>query len=244
MKYLATFFLSGLTVIFVLLTTAFLLSLLNLYPFSSHRTLTITGVATQKQPNKVARFSVSVVFTGKDKKEVLDNLNQTVSKIIDTAKSFGVNPADIKTQSVSFHKKIESNYNESGPQKNQTDQWEARNTVEIILRDTQRAENFVNALNQAGATSVYGPEFMNSSEEKLKTQQQLLIKAIDNARNKAEQIARQNHFKIIRILSINTDVSNRFPPIYRTENVMRGSSPYVPGQTSYSKAVKVIFEIK
>ena len=245
MTYISRFLFWIITITTAVILTFLLLSSLPITnPFSSPRTLTVIGTATQKVPNQIARFSVSVTATGEDRKQVLDKVNTKINDIITAVKAFGINQKDIKTQSASFYQLMETYYDKDGRKKTRPGQWQVSNSIEITLRDPDQADDLTKLLNQTGATSVYGPTFSIDPEQTDQTSTQLFLSALENAKAKANQIAQKNHFQIVKILHINETNSNFALPVYEARGIGGGGSTYVPGDTPYTKTVTVVFEIR
>lgn len=239
------YFLAGIIAFAVMLLTFVSLNYLGINPFSQKpiSTITVTGIADQKVTNKIARFSVTVSYTLDNKEDVLNKVNRKIADIIAAVEAFGVSKDDIKTQNANFYQMTESYYDKDGRRKTRPGQWQASNTIEITFRQPDKSEDLIKVLNKTGATSVYGPTFTTDKKDVNQSDQTLLLEAIKNAKDKANQIAKKNNLKVTRILNISeSGVNYSFPEIRATGT--GGGGPYNPGQSSQSKTVTVTFEVK
>jgi len=245
MGWLKHYLVGGVVSFIVIVSTLWVAQTFSLNPFTSKAptTITVTGQATQEVSNRVARFTVTVSYTMDDKEAVLNKVNQTIADIVSAVKAFGVDPDDIKTQNASFYQLTESYYDSDGRRKTRPGQWQASNTIEITFRQPSRAEDLVKVLNQAGATSVYGPTFTTDRQDTSRSDHDLTTKAIEDARNKAQQIAKNNNLTITRVLSV-TEVEAGYVIQEARISGVGGGGPYNPGKSSQTKTVRVTFEAR
>ncbi|KKU87246.1 MAG: hypothetical protein UY17_C0024G0016, partial [Candidatus Beckwithbacteria bacterium GW2011_GWC2_47_9] len=115
-------------------------------PWSQPRAMiTVTGEAKQAVANQIANFNVSVTQTNKDKQVAVEAVNQEMDKIIKTVKELGIEAKDITTQNVSVFE-IKK-------------QWQASNSLEIILRNIDQAQALADLLQGFPLAQVSGPGF-------------------------------------------------------------------------------------
>ena len=204
---------------------------------STERTITVSGVAKMQERNQIARFTVGAEETGSSKSAVVNEVNASMEEVIGLVKQFGVEEKDIKTQRVSV--------NEFTDWRDKIKKWRASNSVEVILREVDRASELADLLNESVATQVYGPSL--SVDDTSEAEAELLGRAVEKAREKAELLLEASGEELGEIVSINEGASTsiRSLPMMEIGGDESGlKAPVEVGSTEISKTVTVIFEIK
>lgn len=208
-------------------------------------TVIVTGYADTDQKNQVMVFSASVYAINPDKNEAQKQVNTTISNITTAVKNFGVPEGNIKTTSLSLYK-IEDYYNGNTPF---AGQWRADNTVEVRLEnaDPDRSSRLTEILTSNGATNVYGPNSYVGDVKEI--QKDLLEAAINDARDKADRIAKSSGKKLGSVISVQEggDSGYGYPMYSMMDRGMGGGgggAPIEPGSTKVSQTVVVTFELK
>jgi uncharacterized protein YggE len=204
-------------------------------------TISVTGYSESKEKNQIATFTAGVSRTSDNKDEAVAYVNQKVGEIITAVKEFGVASEDLKTQNINIYQKEETYY-EDGRQKSRPGQWSVGNSVEITLRDVEKASALTSLLSSTGATNVYGPNFTLDNTKKAETD--LLKEAIDDARAKAEIVASAAGRKLGEIISVNEGGVATSPMALKLEGLGGGGGgASQPGTGTVSKTVSVTFEL-
>lgn len=204
--------------------------------------ITVSGEAKKIQKNQIASFTAGVEAVN-DKKEVaVKEVNDKVAALITAVKNFGITATDIKTQNASTYQSEET-YWDNGVQKSRKGQWRIANSIEIVLRDVDKASQLTDLLNASGATNVYGPNFQMDDTNKVDAE--LFTKAMDNAREKAEAMAKASGRKLGKVMSVSEGGSVANYPVYAMKEGMGGGgAPIEPGSATVTKTVSVVFELK
>lgn len=208
-------------------------------------TITVTGEAKQDEAPQIARFSASVTATNVDKQTAINEVNTQMTKIIQAVKDFGINEKDIQTQQVSVYQtKDNIEIMIYPPRPSAKDVWQASNSISITLRDITKASDLTDLLQASGATNVYGPNY--SLDDTTQAQADLLAKAIDNAREKAQKIAQASRRKLGKVITVNEGSSGYPGPLYVGGGMMaeKSSAPVEPGTETVYQSVTVTFELK
>ncbi|MEK7544026.1 MAG: SIMPL domain-containing protein [Patescibacteria group bacterium] len=207
------------------------------------RTVTVVGEAKSKLKSEIASFSAGVNAINDSKEKAVAEVNSKVNAIIESVKSFGIKSEDIKTQNLNIYQNQETYY-EEGRQKQRPGQWSVSNSVEIKLRDVDRASALADLLAKSGANNVYGPNF--ALDEDSTAADALFTEAVDNARTKAANVAKAAGKKLGNILSVTEGVSATGPiTLLRMEGGGGGGGAGLePGTGTVSKSVTVIFELR
>lgn len=205
-------------------------------------TVTVVGEARSQKKNEIAAFSAGVNAVGDDKERAISDVNAKVGAIIESVKTFGIAPEDIKTQNLSINQNQETYY-EDGRQKSRPGQWNVSNSIEIKLRAVDRASALADLLGKSGANNVYGPNF--SLDENSTDADSLLADAIENARTKAEEAAKAAGKRVGKIYSITEGALSGGPvPLYRMDGIGGGGGGMQPGTGTVGKSVTVTFELR
>lgn len=198
-------------------------------PWSRPRaTITVTGQAREQVKNQVARFQVSVSQTNKDKATAVEAVNNEMAKIIKAVKEFGIEEKDITTQNVSV---VEID---------RPKQWQASNSLEIILRDVNQTSALTDLLQGFSLAQMSGPSL--SVDDTNTAEADLLTQAVDDARQRAEKVAVASGRKLGKVITV-AEAGGVYP-VYRMEADLKASAPVEPGSTEMSRTVTVVFELK
>lgn len=205
------------------------------------RTITVVGEAKEKLQSQVATYNAGVSVTKDNKEAAMKEVNEKVTALIESIKKFGIPSEDIKTQSINFFQNQEQYY-EFGRQKSRPGQWVISNSIDIRLRDVDKASEMANLLAASGATTVYGPNF--AMEETEIIEEALISNAVKNARDKAAKIALSSGRKLGKILSVAEGGVSTGGTIYGGgRGGMDLLVPVESGSNTVSKQVTVIFEM-
>lgn len=207
--------------------------------------ITVTGEAKTQQKNQVARFTAGVNITNTNKDQAVSEANQKVQEIIDALKAFGIPEDDIKTQNLSIYQSEDSVYSTDGSRTSKPGEWRVSNSVDITLKNIDRASELANLLTSSGANQVYGPTL--SLDDTGDTEKALLEEAIKEAREKAEIMALSSGKTLGQVLNISEGAtSGGIFPMYAVSRDMGGGggAPVEPGTGTVYKSVTVTFELR
>lgn len=238
----------SMAVLIVLLLALFFLPLRKIewgkIRWQEPETVTVVGEAKSVQKNQIASFSAGVDSVLNDKDKAVSEVNTKVAELIEVVKKFGIDDKDIKTQNLSIYQQEETYY-QDGVSRTRKGQWRVNNTVEIILREVDKASELTSLLTSSGANNVYGPNFLfadTSSVEK-----ELFDAAMKDAKEKAEILAKSSGRKIGKIVSMVEGSSNSASPLYQAkmmDGMGGGGSPVEVGSGTVSQSLTVVFELK
>lgn len=198
--------------------------------------ITVTGEATTKVKNQIASFTAGININKANKDEAVKEVNDKMAKLIEDVKAFGIKGEDIKTQGVSI--------NESERYETKQKEWYVGNTIEIVLRDVDKAGALTDLLSKSGANNVYGPSLMlDKSNEAEKA---LYDEAMKDAREKAEIIAKIAGRKLGKVISVvdSGNVDTIRPWLSSAKEGMGGGANIETGSSTVSKSMTVVFEMK
>ncbi|MDQ5927671.1 MAG: uncharacterized protein QG633_109 [Patescibacteria group bacterium] len=121
-------------------------------------------------------------------------------------------------------------------------------TISVKIRDTDKAGELIAGVTAKGITDIYGPNFTIDDEDEL--QRDARHEAIEDAREKAEQLADDLDVRLVRIVSFNENGGGYYPMYAKMEMAMDsdGAAPVAPtltpGENRISASVTITYEIR
>lgn len=183
--------------------------------------------------------AVNNIATAELTQQKIDEVN---NKIIAAMKSLGVAAADIKTTNYSIY----PNYSfekESGT--NEITGYNGNLTVEIKLKSTKLATGVVSAATAAGANQIQGTRFVVDEPEKYR--EAARQKAITNARQQAEKLAKSLGIRLGRVVNMVEATPTQTYPLVGVELAapgVGGGPRFEPGTQAITSVVTLYFEKK
>lgn len=210
---------------------------------SNDHVLTVQATGTAKTVPNLAHITLGVQVQPKATAEEATNTLATQGNaVIDAVKALSIEEADIKTQNVS----VQPSYTyDDGKQTLRG--YEANEQIDVTVRKTDQVGAIISRATAAGANQIGSVSFKSEEAEP----QQLAAEqdAIENARKKAEELARALHVRLGKVKQYNAQQDYRGPLPYASEaKAMGGDSAVVPqipvGTQENSVTVTVTYEIR
>ena len=208
--------------------------------------VSVTGDAEVKATPD--QFTVRIRIEGRHKEQAAarEQVESTVQKAVASAKILGVAEKDILT----LYFQTRRVFGKDGRTAS-VKSYEVSSRMSFVLRDVNKAEELVNSLTDAGASSVEGSDF--GFENPRKHYDQARSEAVEAATQKANAVARQLGVKIgfPLLVEVNPNESNiPFAP-RRMANVMSMAesapapqdSAIAPGEITIRASVRIEFEL-
>ena len=214
------------------------------YKFASKRTITVTGTSKGDYANQIATFYLNLEYRNLDKEKAVEQLNQKSQEAVDKIKEFGIDAKDIKTQGLNIYQREEPYY-EDGLTKYKPNEWSASYSVEIILRDLTKSTDFTQFLTSVESASMWGPSLTIDSSKT--DSDELLTSAIEDARQKAERMAKGMGGRVGKVIKLEETGSSYGvygEMMVKDVGMGGGGAPIEPGSSEVSKSVIVTFELK
>lgn len=204
------------------------------------KTITVQGMAKMQVTNQVAMFSAGVNSVKDNRDQAIEEVNSKVQAMITALKAEGIPESDIKTQNLNIYQNEETYY-EDGRQKTRLGQWRVGNTVEIKINDITKANMITSLLTEAGANNVWGPNY--SLDDTEQQDNEMLQKAVEHAREKAQGLADSSGKKLGELLTISEGIGQSSMPLFGREQG-GGGAALEPGSGTVQKFVTVTFELQ
>lgn len=151
----------------------------------------------------VVTMSAGVVTTGPTAREALAANAALGSKVLDTIRTSGIAPRDVRTSQLTVIPQYQREPNGSRFEDDNVRRisgYLARNRLELKLRDLSKAPAIINAMFEAGANEVRGPSFsLSDPAPALRAARRA---AVVEARSEAETYAEALGMRITRVLRV------------------------------------------
>ncbi len=199
----------------------------------------VTGEGVVKvAPDKVTIKS-QIEHEGQSATSVKSQNDEVVNKVIKYLKSEGIAEKNINTNYINLNKRY--NYNDK------TYTYVANQAISITLEDISKYESIMKGLLENGLNGINGIEFESSAIKKHKAEARR--KAVLNAKEKAEALAKPLGQTVGKAYKISEGSSNNYQPVYGAMRI-KGSADeasnqetMAPGEMEISIDVDVSFQL-
>lgn len=201
-------------------------------------TVTVTGEAQVSVTPDLAQIDGGVTTEAKTAREASDANNKAMAAILPALKAAGIAENDIRTSRVSLYPQS------TQPRPNGAQQiagYRASNRVTVRIRDVAKVAAMIDALVTAGANEIGGINFMVSQESKLLDDAR--VKAVEDARRKAEIYAKAANIRLGAPISISEDGSDRPVAARQFKAGAVAATMIAPGEETLRVSVSVSYEI-
>jgi uncharacterized protein YggE len=206
-------------------------------------TISVTAEGkTQVAPN-IAKITASIESTNPNLDLARQENEQKVSNIVSALKQIGVEEKDIKTEYISGGPGYEIQI--YPPQRPNTNQ--LTTTLDITIRNFNNTDEVIAALTSNGTTNLYGPNLTVADEDLEKAKSKAREAAVENARRKADELAKLSGRKIDKVVKIQEmgDFGYPVPLTARGEaDLMEKVQIIQPGQNEVTINLQVDFSLK
>ena len=205
-------------------------------------TITINGEGKISSEPTLAQVSLGLYSEGASVPVIQDQNSRKVNAIIDALINMGIAKADIQTNNYSIQPKY--TYTEG---KTNIDGYTVSQSLTVKVRDLSKVGDVISKAGELGSNQVNGVTF--TIDDPSSIQQQARAKAIDDARKKAEELAKAMGVSIIKVVTFSESSGNTNPPpiFYARDAVPAAASvsPEIqPGQLDVTANVSVTFEVR
>lgn len=217
-------------------------------------TISVSGKGEVTAVSNIATISVNLTKDGSTSKEAQSLLNEQVSKTLSYLKTQKIDDKDIKSEYGGLNPKygrtdvIECFAYPCPQQDPKIIGYTATQSITIKVRAVDTANEVRTGLANLGITNISGPTFSIDNEDSLNDQAR--AKAIDDARAKAEVLAKELHVRLGDIVSFSENGVG-YPMMYAKGGVMMDSvassapAPELPkGENKITSNVTISYEIR
>lgn len=216
-------------------------------------TITVEGMGEVYATPDVAIAVFSVKNEAKTVAQAIQENSKKMNEIIYSVKIEGVDEKDLKTISFNLYPRYEYyeyEYIEDEGDVLQADGkrvlvgYEVIQSLQVKIKDMENIGNIIQQATNSGANQVGALSFTIDNEDKYKEEARQL--AIEEAKNKAEQLASQLGIKLLGIKSFTENINGSFLGAYRASiDMLEMTSPNIEvGQNKIEARVNIIYKIQ
>lgn len=193
-------------------------------------------------------MEAGVVSVGSTALEALEANSPKMTAVIDAIQSMGVSAADIQTSELRVSPRFAGRSDDdllgdSSPPPRILG-YIARNTIELRLREFDRAPQVLGAMFAAGANSVEGPSFELDDEASEAASETARVEATADAERLAESYAGAFGMRIARVLRINAQSPGAYgAPELADLSAEDAYAPVEPGQLQITASILVDYAL-
>jgi uncharacterized protein YggE len=198
--------------------------------------ITVNGVGTVESVPDEAQMSFGVQTEAVTSREALARNSAQMERVLGALEAAGIAEKDVQTQDVSIWPKYDSTGERAAG-------YTARNSVTVTIHELGKAGAVIDAATRAGANEVSGPMLSSSGRERLEAK--ALAAAVDNARQKAESLAKAAGVGLGRVTAMVEGGGSPAPVMLEAARASADKPvPIQPGQEEVQATVTVTFSIE
>jgi uncharacterized protein YggE len=224
--------------------------------------LSLSAEGQSRRTPDIAMFSAGVVTQSATASEALADNSRRMDAVVAALKRAGIADRDIQTSAINLSPRYSNPERDAQLMARQTGQpyippeqtapkivgYEARNTVQVRVRDLSNMGKVIDTLVRVGANEVNGPNF--TLEDQKAALDEARLEAVTEGRQRAELYARAAGMRVARILSISE--GGGYYPVQRmaTFDVTAAPpapppppTPVQPGELTLGVNVSMQFEL-
>lgn len=223
--------------------------------YTNPHTIVVTGTGEiNAVPDiSIITFTVRSSDTSGDTQKLQADLAAITGNIFPKLKALGIDEKDIETINYSVNPKYCQNWERGGTihiptpcNQNQVTGYEASESVNVKVRDTNNVAKVLSAIADAKITEVSGPNFQIDNPEKLKADAR--AKAIVDAKAKAKVLGKSLGIRLEKIISFSDNGGGYYPMMMKAtamdSAVGSSAMPNIAtGEQKITSNVSITFEI-
>ena len=180
--------------------------------------------------------------------EALRRNSAEMERLVALIRALGIPARDIQTARINLNPRYD--YNNRGNQPPRFLGYQASNQVTVKLRDLDRVGEVLDAMVEAGATNINGPQFSTEDDEAAKAQAR--SNALERGRAQAEEYARLAGYTGVRLLQVAEAIRGSSGSMARDEVILVSGArmtnaapppPVAPGVVSTGVGIALTYEM-
>ena len=222
-------------------------------------TISVEGDGEAVAIPDTAQFSFSVVEKQSTVAKAQEEATKKMDALVQYLKGEGIDEKDYKTVSYSVYPQYEwqniacSPGAYCAPGKQTLTGYEVRQTIEVKVKDTDKAGALLSGVGEKGATELSGLTFTVEDEDALK--EEARSEAIEKAQEQADMLSDKLGVKLVRIVNFSESTGGGYPPTpyysygrggdgAMAQEVKAANVPIPEGENKISSHVMVTYEIR
>lgn len=222
-------------------------------PFPSReKVISVTGVATTSVEPDLLVITFGVENQEESARDALIGNSNSMTSIVDTIQTLGISEDEISTSRFSIYP-IYDNYRDPLTERyvQELIGYRVTNTITVETSQLDKAADIIDGAVSSGANRVDNVSFTLSPEKQLDVKDDLLGKAILNAKKKAENALAPLDHKIIGVKAVTLSEFGMPPPIpvfratgaFAEDAAFKSSTPVFSSDQDITTTASVIFLI-
>ncbi|MBM3206607.1 MAG: DUF541 domain-containing protein [Candidatus Staskawiczbacteria bacterium] len=228
-------------------------------PQNYPREIYVSGEGKAYAKPDIAIINFGVTAESAKSQDAVNKSNEKMNAVIKAIKDLGVEDKDIKTTSYNLYPTYGSDravdgYGGGGSimpmyypvQSNKIIGYRLDQQVEVKVRNLDNINQIIDKVTSAGANNVSSPQFTVDDIESVREEARL--KAIEQAKEKAEKLAKQSGLKIDRLMNISEGYNYAYGlggASVAKESMPSSPAPQIePGQSEITISVNLTYRIK
>ncbi|MDR3782280.1 MAG: SIMPL domain-containing protein [Candidatus Nitrosotalea sp.] len=221
---------------------------ISVIPASRERTVSSTGSATVSVLPDIVTVQFGVDTEAKTAQDAINSNSQMMNTVVSAIENIGITKDEISTAGFSIYPVYQDSVPDpnTGIHKSVLTGYQTSNTLYVKTTKLSMAGNIVDTAVAAGANRVDNISFLLSPEKEQSIQDDLLSKAVLNAKSRAETAIDPLGQKIIGVKMVTlSDFNSQPPPIYpgAMSTMAEKSTPIFTSNQQVTTTVSVIFLI-
>ena len=210
------------------------------------RTILVVGEGTVSIEPDRAQAMIGVETTGETVREATEESREIMEALLEALREQGVADRDIQTSGYSVW--TERSGRMMAPDMDRLEEsltYRVNNMVRVTVVDLDNLSAILDAAIDAGANSIHGISFTISDPARLETQAR--IRAIANAKAKAEELADLTGVRVGEVVSVSEVVGMGTFPATRAMAMdmgAGGAGPISPGEMDFTVQLQVVYAIR
>ncbi len=223
-------------------------------------TISVSGEGEAFAVPDIAEISFTASKDAKTMEEAQKTVTDITKKAMDYLKAQGIADKDIKTSDYNGYPRYEwqekavaclaGQYCPPTNGKNVLVGYSVSETITVKVRKTDQAGTIVTGLGALGVSNITGPNFTVDNDDAIKAEAR--AKAIDDAKGKAQELAKQLGVKLVRIVNFSENGNTPYPMYSKAMDMAYGvggaaapeAAPLPTGENKYSSNVSITYEIR
>lgn len=206
-------------------------------PAEDRRTVSVRGHGETEVEPDIATVDMGLFVFDADLLKAKREADLKIAALLDTFKTLGVQPDDIRTTQLYVKPKYKEDANDW-----QFIGYEITRSVTVTLRDLARLNDLLDRSIGAGANRFESINLSSSREREIKDQ--ALTQATENAKQQATRLAAAFGAKVGKVLTISVGGMDPFGvDLYCVSAPAFGEATFQPGRLRISSDVHVVFEL-
>ncbi len=183
-------------------------------PFPSReKVISVTGTATASVEPDLLIITFGVETQEKTAKQALEKNSQLMNSVVSAIQGVGISEDELSTSRFNIHPIYDSYRDESGRYTQELIGYRVTNSISVETTNLNLAADIIDSAVGVGANRIDSVYFTLSPEKQLQVKDELIGKAVLNAKSKAENALAPLNHKIIGVKAVTLSEFGMPPPM-------------------------------